>query len=164
MKHCTKCGEYKAFTAFFADKSRPDGYLRMCIPCKKVIDKAQYQRNKARALAKNKEYARENPEICNRAKRKYRIRNKEYYYAKTHTYNAQKRSAHVKWDRELTDLAITEATNLAYKRKVAFGFSWEIDHILPLQGKYVCGLHVWNNIQVIPRSHNRRKRNIFIPT
>ena len=35
----------------------------------------------------------------------------------------------------------------------------EVDHIIPLQGQFVSGLHVPENLRVIPRSINRSKRN-----
>jgi hypothetical protein len=38
---------------------------------------------------------------------------------------------------------------------------WEVDHIIPLNGKNVSGLHVPDNLRVIPREDNRRKSNRF---
>lgn len=39
------------------------------------------------------------------------------------------------------------------------GVRHEVDHIIPLQGPEVSGLHVPWNLQVIPESENRRKGN-----
>lgn len=41
------------------------------------------------------------------------------------------------------------------------GIIYEVDHIIPLQGKNVCGLHTENNLQIITRSKNRKKSNKF---
>lgn len=39
------------------------------------------------------------------------------------------------------------------------GVRHEVDHIIPLQGKTVSGLHVETNLRVIPMVENRRKSN-----
>ena len=43
------------------------------------------------------------------------------------------------------------------------GEPWEVDHIDPLQGELVCGLHCFDNLQVLPRFENRAKQNKFTP-
>jgi hypothetical protein len=47
--------------------------------------------------------------------------------------------------------------NLTTKRK------WHVDHIIPLYGETICGLHVAENLRVISKEANIAKSNIFIP-
>jgi len=42
------------------------------------------------------------------------------------------------------------------------GVAHEVDHIIPLQGKLVSGLHVPWNLRVITRTENRKKNNKLI--
>lgn len=58
---------------------------------------------------------------------------------------------------------IEEAYHIAAVRTAATGIAWEVDHRVPLISKSVCGFHVIDNLQVIPRAINRRKLNLQWP-
>lgn len=77
---------------------------------------------------------------------------------------AKKRNSFPKWANTRTHLTqilkiyiAAQYKNLTTKRK------WHVDHIIPMYGKAICGLHVVGNLRVISRESNVAKSNIFIP-
>ena len=83
----------------------------------------------------------------------------ELHRAKQSARRARLKGAEVSWDRELTNLVCKEASSLAARRERLLGFSWHVDHVLPLNGRAVSGLHVWNNLAVVPGAFNVKKGN-----
>lgn len=41
------------------------------------------------------------------------------------------------------------------------GEPWHVDHVIPLRGRKVSGLHVHGNLQLLPGVENMKKRNNF---
>lgn len=95
--------------------------------------------------------------------REYSKQNPEKMRAKASARRALISGATASWDVELTDLVLIEAATLATLREKVCGFAWHIDHVIPLKGKTVCGLHVWNNLNVVPAAFNVKKVNKFSP-
>jgi hypothetical protein len=101
------------------------------------------------------QYRKENPQYF----KDYVIANKHRINARTRKRQAAKIQRTPAWLTEDDHWMIEEAYALAALRTELFGFSWHVDHILPLQGKTVSGLHVPLNLQVISAQQNYRKSN-----
>jgi hypothetical protein len=119
-----------------------------------------YLRNREALIAKGAEWQRKNPD-------KVAARNAKWKKANPDKVTVQtiRRLEHIKratpaWANEFF---IEEAYHLAKVRAEKLGGKWHVDHIIPLRGKLVCGLHVENNLQVIPAKVNLLKNAKFQP-
>jgi hypothetical protein len=139
---CVRCSLLKKYAARKAKRAaNPKKRGRPPNPDKKpiVIDKE-----------KRNAYARE-----------YWSKNQDRRRAKKAKYRAAKINRMPAWLTDNDKWMIKEAHELAVLRTKLFGFPWEVDHIIPLQGRTVSGLHVPTNLQVVPMVENRRKGNTF---
>ena len=162
VKYCSICKSEKLLSEFHKDSSTSSGYKTACKPCNNAKRKMRYHQNpydkEYKALPENrewhkkysKEYRQKNYEKVRKVISVWSLKNKDKNLAKTLRYKYKKMNATAGWDAELTEFVTQEAIHLAKLREEITGFKWDVDHIYPLQGKEVCGLHVWNNLQVIP--------------
>jgi 5-methylcytosine-specific restriction endonuclease McrA len=87
---------------------------------------------------------------------KYIRNNRAKYNAYLANYRATKLQATPKW---LTKEQLLEIETIYKKAKK---LNKEVDHIIPLRGNNVCGLHVPWNLQLLTRQQNASKSNKFI--
>lgn len=161
MKICRKCQKIKPIKDFHQDKTKKDGVASYCRECNK--------RNASSWYALNIDRAKQNMQknyVDNRRQRiekacKYAKDNPEKTLARNMRRVARQLQRTPKWltndDFKLIEMQYT----LAVYMTECTGISWEVDHIIPLQGKTISGLHVPYNLRVIPSSENRSKRNKF---
>lgn len=186
MKTCTKCKVEKELNEFGRDKHKKDGLKPWCRQCKNEAQRAKRAKESAQKkadfeawlatdegiehlrqkrefwLARHREnqakHRRRNPESVKASQARYRESSK----AKVNAKNSARYAAKLKRTPLWADLVeIDYAYHAAQVIKDVYGTSWDVDHIIPLQGENVSGLHVQGNLQIMPPSQNRSKGNSF---
>lgn len=103
---------------------------------------------------KNGEYVRQDYAVA--ARRAWRQNNKGHQNFLTRMRQKGVKRATPPWaDRD----AIKAIYVAASERSLNEGTEYHVDHIIPLRGKLVCGLHTPANLQIIPKTDNLRKGN-----
>lgn len=128
---------------------------------------AKTKRYRERHLLKKREaecavsarYRAANKEKVATAKKRYAQNNKHKINASVARREAAKAQRTPAWLTEDEHWVIEQAYELAALRTKLFGMAWHVDHVFPLRGKTVSGLHVPANLQVIPWVENLRKGN-----
>lgn len=166
MKHCSKCKVFKLPAEFGKNKAKHDGLATECKPCKRQQDREYAARNRETAKQRaskwyyaNLEYALEQRRIIGK---KWRDENKDKNFAKNARYRASKLNATPKWLSAEQTQQIEALYWLAQLQCELTDTKYHVDHIVPLKGKTVCGLHVPWNLQVIPALDNIRKGNRIV--
>jgi hypothetical protein len=176
VKHCPKCNQEKPFEAFYASSTHKSGYASWCKECESERNRLKSQKCRASRLVKAKQWRdgnkekqdaavkawrESNPERTAAMYRDWAERNRDKVNAKWMARDAAKKSRTPKWLTVDEHWMIEQAYDIAAKRTQMLGISFHVDHIVPLQGKTVSGLHVPWNLQVIPAKLNQQKSNHF---
>ena len=95
-------------------------------------------------------------ESFKQAQTRHRKKYPQKIQARTNAYRALMRSRQPAWANQRYINLFYQIAQLESK---ATGKIVEVDHIYPLRGKTVCGLHVEDNMQLLFKSDNCRKGN-----
>ena len=116
-------------------------------------------RDKTRKSAQ--EYRQTNPDKARQSIRKWREANTDKRNALEAKRRAAKlqRTPHWLTKDQLDEIETFYTVALAFR--LFTGLTYHVDHIVPLQGKNVSGLHVPWNLRVIPETDNLKKSNSF---
>jgi len=167
MKTCNRCQVDKPFDSFYKKKGSKDGLFWWCRDCHKAYVKAKYHElakdenyrasERARILA----FHRANPEKIKACNARYAAKNLPRLNAKSKAYVLSRERRTPNWLTEEDLWMLEQAYELAAIRTKVFGFRWDVDHVIPLHGRLVSGLHVPQNVQVIPAALNQSKSNRY---
>lgn len=151
VKVCTKCGQKKPLSGFHKNRQQKSGLSPSCKHCKLETNKLWSEKNKDLKSAYNREYIKGWSKI-----------NKDLRASNEAKRRSSKIRATPVW---LTKEHLDSINNfywLAKDLKAVTGDEYHIDHIVPLKGKNICGLHVPWNLQVLPADLNIKKGNRFV--
>lgn len=177
-KTCTKCGLSKPIHDFYAHKKMKDGRLNKCKECAKIdarknyadnIDKKrEYDRRRSmlpHRVAAREEYKKTDIGKIVKAKsaKKYANNNKQKRKLIKLICQTRRHAAKImrspKWVGEEGKAKIAAKYAEAKWMTIRNGIKHHVDHIYPLLGEFVCGLHVPENLRVIPARENIKKSN-----
>jgi 5-methylcytosine-specific restriction endonuclease McrA len=117
--------------------------------------------NPERTKAAIERYALRYPERRVAASKQWRKRNPHRVREMAMRRHAAKRQATPPWLAAEQNAAILAFYEAAVLLQIHTGVSYEVDHIVPLRGKMVCGLHVPWNLQILTKRQNCRKGNRY---
>lgn len=179
-KVCGKCDKPKDESEFFKDARKLDGLHIYCKTCdyvrkqkynrlsteerlqkkvnakqKKKIEAKKYRtENRNACIAATKSWYEKNKEYCKLRDKEYRVNNRDKIAAAASARRAKVKGASI----NLSKSYKVEVDGLYLFAKL---FGGHVDHIVPLNNKIVCGLHVPWNMQVISPTENMSKQGKF---
>ena len=120
---------------------------------------SQEKREEENARARDRYYATIDKQKAR--KKEYRSKNKPLANANASKRRAAQLQRTPAWVSEFDLFKIQCMYKIAAMLTRVNNEPWTIDHIVPLQGKLVSGLHVPNNLQFMRARENESKRNKF---
>lgn len=172
-QRCGTCKETKPINDFYKDKNKATGHCSTCKNCSDQRAKKWSDNNWDRRMAVAKKRLEEAPYKAYYGSAFWRDTDSHENYLKT-VRKAGSRYASTKRGRGVSR---NLARSRLFKNKgcvpewadqeAIIDFygncppGYTVDHIVPINGRQVCGLHVLENLQYLTRPENARKHNRF---
>ena len=168
-KPCRKVGHRLRYTASKSCVRCASEFRELNRETQRSYDKQRYQENPERLVAwregmrqrraSDPSYDQERREFNSFHNRNYRRRYPAKAAKATADYRAAKAQRTPSWLTEDDHWIMEEIYELSYMRSKATSIQHHVDHIIPLRGELVSGLHVPENLQVMEGIENSRKNN-----
>jgi len=156
---CKRCYNIKVSKWQQNNRDKVRGYVRKS--CKVAYDaNPEKYREKSRLIrAANPEKVRK---IVNKSskKRYYLMHSRER--ARLNQLSAARRAATPTWLSPIQKAQIMEFYDLAKAKTFQTGIVHHVDHIIPISGENVSGLHVPWNLQILTQAENCSKKNAVV--
>lgn len=186
MKVCNTCAQLLPLTSFCVRRASKDGLSYKCRNCDRAYRKSRgtnhykklkgdwhiknaeserlkaldnYRKNRLHRLAQHRQYMRATSE----QQRLYRQENRHIYTAQCRKYRAALIKRLPMWVLPQELRQIVAVYKEAARLQRLTGVRFHVDHIYPLQGGKVSGLHVLGNLQILTASQNVSKGNRYEP-
>ena len=157
---CNTCKVIKHESEFNKKADVKSGRQSRCRACQSNASKTYHVENKECIQEKKRKHYQAHKERINLKKQQYKQENKDIVNAGIAKRRAMKLERTPPWvDHEEIKELYTEAK----EKEEEIGEVHHVDHIVPLQSDLVCGLHVADNLRVIPATENLSKHNKHDP-
>ncbi len=146
---CSQCQCEKSLTEFYLNSNKKPS--KHCKSCHLENGKNWRKNNPEKMLAIAKKSRDSNYQLCLDRSKEWRKANLKYDAFRAKLYRMRKQGQCPSW-------ADIEAIKQIY---LTCPDGYHVDHIIPLKGKLVSGLHVETNLQHLPAKENMQKRNRY---
>jgi hypothetical protein len=153
---CRECWSVK--TSAWRKKNSEKTRLYVRRSCKKAYD-ADPEKYRAKSRAKRLANPEQAKKIVNKSyKKTYKARYQQER-ARLNASSAARRAATPKWLSAIQKAQIQEFYDVARCLETQTGIKHHVDHVHPINGKFLSGLHVPWNLQILTASENCSKKN-----
>lgn len=144
-----------------------------CVECAKGHAKAFYDNNREQCIQWARRWQSNHPEQSKRIKRdsiarnplpgrkrakRWRMANSDRHKAHILVGQAKRRAQKMRAVPVWADHSLIRSI---YDKAREMG--GEVDHVVPIASRVVCGLHCWENLQILPKGDNSTKSNVVWP-